>query len=134
MELKDLVGLHFLTGVDFENFETGGYYNWDAQVVNFVLDGITYTATEDPEDGYRSCMREIKVSDFRVTNIFPAIQVLGVMRRREFSSYDSDIIDFYDTKNGKPVLSVGTDNLDNYYPSFVSDFQPENMSINNGRS
>ncbi len=28
------------------------------------------------------------------------------------------------------VLEVGTDNSDDYYPSFVANFQPENMATN----
>lgn len=30
----------------------------------------------------------------------------------------------------KPVLTVGTSNTDDYYPSFVAHFEPENMSVN----
>jgi len=55
MELKDLAGEHILTGVDFEN-ETIEKY---CEAVNFILDNETYTAIQDPNDGYRSCMREI---------------------------------------------------------------------------
>lgn len=33
----------------------------------------------------------------------------------------------------KPVLVVGTSNTDDYYPSFVASFQPQNMSLNSER-
>ena len=61
MELKDLVGLHELSGVDTttEMIETWG----ENYVVRFVLDGKTYKAIEDPEDGYRSHCKDLEVCD-----------------------------------------------------------------------
>lgn len=126
MQLEDLIGLHHLSGVDFSS-ETA--YDGVANVINFVLDGVTYSAIEDPNDGYRSAMQELKVSDFVVTNVFTPVQVMCVKRIGRYRD-DYDILDCYDTKNGKLILSVGTDHSDSYYPSFISDFSPENMSIN----
>lgn len=133
MELNELVGLHELTGVDFntESVESYGVFE-DCNTINFVLDGKTYTAVEDPEDGYRSAMGEIKVSDFKVSNLFAPIRVFASMRVTKYD--DSDILDFHDLKNGKVVLSVGTDYSDSYYPSYVADFTPENMHVNEGKS
>jgi len=132
MELKDLVGLHKLSGVDMSNEkikEEWGDSFEDCQVINFILDKKTYTAIEDPSDGYRSSMREIKESKVIIKNKFVPVKVMGVMRRKE-SYHENDIIDFYDVKTGKLVLSVGTDNSDDYYPSFVAEFTPESMAIN----
>jgi hypothetical protein len=130
MELEDLVGKHILSGVDEDSKSIERYGSLEnCNVINFVLDGTTYSATEDPEDGYRSSMDEIIVSDFTVKNSFAGIEVLGIMRgTTDYSK--NDVIDFFDTKNGKLVLSVGTENTDDYYPSFVASFVPENMSVN----
>lgn len=125
MELKDFVGEHFLTGVDFDSYE-------DCQAVNFILDGQTYTAIEDPNDGYRSNMREIKESAVLVRNIFTPCRVLG--RMKDDSDYEqNDVIEFIDLSTGKIVLEVGTGNTDDYYPYWVATFTPENMAINAGK-
>lgn len=132
MELKDLVGLHKLSGVDMSNEkikEEWGDSFEDCQVINFILDRKTYTAIEDPSDGYRSSMREIKQSKVVVKNKFTPVQVMGIMRGKG-DWHENDIIDFYDVKTGKVVLSVGTSNSDDYYPSFVAEFTPESMVIN----
>ena len=130
MELQDLIGKHKLSGVDFstETIKEEGWYEENCQVVNFVLDGKTYTAIEDPEDGYRSCMREIKVSNRRVGNMFEPIDVVGKMKAA--GTYTNDTIEFIDVITGKVVLEIGTDNWDDYYPYWVANFQPENMCIN----
>ncbi len=135
MELKDLVGLHKLSGVDMNSEmvkrEWGDDFEY-CQVINFVLDRKTYTAIEDPNDGYRSSMREIKQSKVVVKNTFAPVQVMGIMRGK--SDYnENDVVDFYDTKNGKVILSVGTENTNDYYPCFVAEFTPENMAINEGK-
>lgn len=127
MELKDLVGMHYLTAVSFELVPTDFNYG-DAQVVNFTLDGKTYTAIENPVDGYRSHMDEIKVTDTKLSNSFDPVYVFCIMR--EGGYYRNEILDVYDTKNGKIVLSVGTKDVDDYYPSFVSDWMPENLAVN----
>lgn len=132
MELQELVGLHKLSGVDMSNEkikEEWGDSFEDCQVINFILDKKTYTAIEDPSDGYRSSMREIKLSKVVIKNTFTPVQVFGIMRGKE-NYNENHVIDFYDVKTGKIVLSVGTSNSDDYYPSFVAEFTPESMVIN----
>lgn len=129
MELNELVGMHQLTGVDLDNasIKTWGDNFENCQVINFVLDGQTYTATEDPEDGYRSCMREIVASDHEVKNKF-SCEVLGKMREDKYEK--NDVLELIDAITGKVVLSVGTGNTDDYYPYWVAEFTPENMASN----
>jgi hypothetical protein len=128
MELKELVGMHELSGVDMNSEkikkEWGNSFE-DCQIINFILDGKTYSAIEDPEDGYRSTLREIRVSEVVVKNILAPVQVLGTMR-----ADDEEVIDFLDTKTGKIVLAIGTEHFDGYYPYFVAEFTPENMILN----
>jgi len=135
MELKDLVGRHYLTGVDQSDKQIklwGSSYE-DCNVINFVLDGKTYTAIEDPSDGYRSAMKEITISDESVSNTFPPVEVMGKMRGD--SIYEAnDVIEFWDIENGKLVLAVGTANYKDYYPYWVAEFNPQDMSINTNPS
>lgn len=135
MELRDLVGPHKLSGVDMSNEhikrEWGDSFE-DCQVINFTLDRKTYTAIEDPSDGYRSSMNEIKESEVVIKNKFKPVKVIG--RMREDDRFEvNEILDLIDEKTGKIVLSVGTSNTDDYYPSFVAEFTPENMAINAGK-
>lgn len=119
MELQDLVGTHYLSGVDF-----GGKADY-SNYIAFTLDGITYIATEDENDGYRSCMEGIEVTTQKISNIFNPVKVLCKMSDERDTL---EVIDFY---NGKLVIEVGTDYSESYYPSFIDYYQPENMSVNN---
>lgn len=134
-ELTDLVGLRTLDAVDFSSekvHEWGDRYN-DATVCRFRLDGVVYTAVEDPSDGYRSCMSSLDSSEYAtMTNVFPAIKVLGTHRTKGEYSGEDDVLELVDVSTGKVVLEVGTDNVDDYYPGFVASFHPENMATNIG--
>lgn len=137
MELKDLIGKHMLTGVDIGSRVRHPYkdeeYTENCQTISFVLDGVTYTVIENPDDGYRSSMREIITDSIVVENTFAPVEVLGVMRQRDEYGNVSDALDLLDTTTAKVVLSAGTNNTDDYYPCFVAEFMPENMAINQGK-
>jgi len=58
----------------------------------------------------------------------------GIKRmRREPIRFECDIIRFIDKTTGLVVLEIGTTNTDDYYPSFVGIFNPQNMAVNQGR-
>src|SRR3990167_2940722 len=108
-------------------------YFQDCQCINFVLDGKTYTAIEDPQDGYRSSLDKIIVSDHKVENVFTPVEVVVSHIKDKGNKYNTNncwILRFTDTTNGKVVLEVGTDDTDDYYPTFVSDWMPASLSIN----
>lgn len=133
MKIEDLVGEHELTGVDFDSLPPClDDYRYDsANVMYFALDGLTYAAAEDPSDGYRSSMQDLTVSERAIMNVFSPVKVLGVYRPK--GSYGSDdILEMIDCVTGKVVLRFGTSNTDDYYPSYVADFTPENMACNQG--
>ena len=128
MELKDLTGLHFLTGVDRQNVEVDGDV---ADTISFVLDGVTYTATENPQDGYRSCMNDIAISDRKVLNTFPPCHVMARMDLGgEGYRGVCEILELLDVTTGGCVLKVGTESADDYYPSYVAEFDPRVMAVN----
>ena len=129
MELGELVGTHELTGVDMEQItvRTCDSDNSAANCINFTLDNVTYSAIENPDDGYRSMMEEIIVTDKKLSNTFAKVTVMASM-----DNTSGDVLELHDTKNGKVILRVGTDNSNDYYPEFVSDWMPENLSINEG--
>lgn len=138
MELKDFVGNCWLSGVDYElktiTYHPGEKINWDenCQIIRFVLDGVTYCVIEDPKDGYRSGMRAVQFSESSPKNIFPPQDVVcKYINENEYGK--CDILEIYDAKNEKLVLRVGTENIDDYYPGFIGEWIPENMSINEGK-
>lgn len=115
MNLESLVGKRTFSGVDYA--EHG---------VLFCLDGVTYLAEEDEDDGYRSCMKELSVYSGKCRNTFPPQDVFC-----EYSEDgDIDVLTIRDFKTSKTILRIGTDYTDSYYPYFVSEYKPENMSIN----
>lgn len=122
--------VHSLTGVDFETVPPRGRYDDVANAIRFRLDGKIYVGIEDPSDGYRSCLADIQVvSGPPIKNRFPAVKVRAEYRsRNEYTS--CDILSLVDVENNEVVLEVGTDNNDDYYPSFVHWFSPEKLSVN----
>lgn len=132
MELKDLVGQHELSGVDMVEMpaDPEGYSSDPRNVCRFVLDGKTYTVTEDEDDGYRSSMKDIVEGGDPVLNVFQPQKVLASMQTEgEYGSVD-DLLVLRDIVTGKDVLTVGTENTDDYYPSFIANFEPKNMACN----
>ncbi len=113
MNLLELVGPHLLSAIEFSANQG------DATVLRFTLDGVTFAASEDPDDGYRSCLGELAVSAERLANSFPPIPVLAVQSAEE-------LLEFYDARNGGLLLVLGTDTSDDYYPLFVASWTPEN--------
>jgi hypothetical protein len=131
MELKDLVGEHRLSGVDYTTApKDSEWADRDSQVCRFELDGKTYMAIEDPSDGYRSSMRDIRESAERPVNRWRPCRVLASMSERSQYGEREEVLELRDMKTGRTVLRVGTSNVGDYYPSFVSEFTPEALALN----
>jgi hypothetical protein len=136
MELSDFSGVYSLDGVDFDSTQIEDYYSRfkDAEVCRFRLNGVIYAVVEDPEDGYRSSLRELVVDDSAdMKNVFSPVEVIAnhvTDRPGYFSGRSCDILELTDSKTGEIVLEVGTDDTDDYYPYFVASFYPEAMVIN----
>ncbi|MGV2866396.1 hypothetical protein [Achromobacter sp. AGC39] len=124
LTLDEFVGRSFLlSGVDFQRSGVAG----DAQECAFVLDGQTYVAQEDPDDGYRSMLRDIRLDpECPVPNRFEPVRVRCVRDQ----SPSEDIIHFINRETRREILTLGTSRSDNYYPSFVARFTPENLPHN----
>lgn len=131
MELHDFIGMHILTGCQYGAMAGDNHFGEIANTIDFILDDRVFSAIENPEDGYRSAMEEIieNRTGLNITNTFTPCEVLGVFRAND-KYEENDIVDFYDIKTGKIVLSIGTGNTNDYYPYFVGSFSPENMASN----
>lgn len=133
VELDSLVGEHTLDGADMfsDNIKaTWGDSFEHCEMIRFRMDGKVYTGIEDPDDGYRSSLRGVYVSDDDVKNVFPPIRVLAKMKEAGEYGQSNDTLQLIDLVTGKIVLEVGTDNTNDYYPWFVGAFFPDCMSTN----
>jgi hypothetical protein len=132
VDLDSLAGEHVLDAVD-ESVESmkasyGSRFE-DCSLIRFRLDGKVYTAIEDPDDGYRSCLGSLILSpDTAMKNVFPPIQVVAT--KKEPGRYDDDVMQFVDAVTGKVVMEIGTADTGDYYPSFVGYFNPAAMAVN----
>ena len=138
MELKDLVGTHLMTGIETGTVKRDGwwYKTRNCNYVKFKLDGVTYMAVEDPEDGYRSCCQELEIVDEECKIKLPDILVECKMRDDlpiySWGTEKNDILEFYDTTNKQMFMAVGTGNTNDYYPYFVFEYVPEVLHCNGG--
>lgn len=136
MKLKDLVGIHLMTGIETGTIKINGwwYKSNNCNYVKFRLDNVTYMAVEDPEDGYRSCCNELEIVDEECKTKLPAILVECKMREDSnvtgWHKEKNDILEFYDAVNKQMFMAVGTGNIDDYYPYFVFEYTPELLSFN----
>lgn len=138
INMNDLIGPHILRGVSFGSVKPEGYYKDTSDTISFILDDKIYTAVEDDNDGYRSALGDIYIADetpsFAAGGgvIFAGVHVTAAWSKNtgEHDNRGDAILDFTDTVSGKIVLSVGTDYSDDWYPSFVASWMPENLSLN----
>ncbi len=107
----------------------------EANGVALDLKDITVFVFEDPSDGYRSSaatplIARCSLYEFGISPDYIRAPVL--VRRWTKSEYGSsaDGVEFIDKRNGKTILKLGTDNSDDYYPSFTCDWQPLNLADN----
>lgn len=135
MILEDLVGPHELSGVEYgmvpreDNAGRTWEFDDDSNTMTFVLDGKAYCAIEDPSDGYRSCMRdiiEVPVAD--VKNRFAPVLCVATHLTQKDGGGQCDVLVVTDPDATKVYLEVGTDNSDDYYPSFVGYFDPKALA------
>ena len=104
----------------------------DADDIRFVMDGVTYVAVEDPEDGYRSRMdRIVADGSVEVKNTFPPRRVFCHMG--DVGNGEGGLLAARDMVTGGMVLLVGTDASDIYYPRFIREFTPGNMAVDDKR-
>lgn len=132
---ESLVGEHLLDAVDESTEQVKSWFGESMENVNcirFRLDGVVYTAVEDPDDGYRSSMEKLFVSQDEMKNVFASVKVLARIDEKGEYGDRAEVLELLDLANGKVILRVGTENCDDYYPCFVASWKPENMAVNNG--
>jgi hypothetical protein len=110
------------------------------QIDNKKYGPRTVFVFENPDDGYRSyaiapMIVNANMYEFGNSPVYIRVDVII----KDWSSYSYD--DYYftgsregivvlDAGNKKPVLFLGTQNTDDYYPSYTAQWHPENLSVN----
>jgi hypothetical protein len=132
MTWDELCGEHILMAVrrdvrhPFDANADGGAFQLDNNMTVFVF--------EDPSDGYRSCATEPMVVSAPLYSFgcdVAYIRAPVLVRRWERSEYgQADGIEIIDKRNGKTILYAGTDNSDDYYPSYTFDWRPQELAEN----
>jgi hypothetical protein len=128
VKFESLVGEQYLSGCDMDAVSVDdGYRSESANVMRFVLNGITYKAIEDPDDGYRSTCGVLEMSYDKVPNMFNPHKVYVRMNEHE------DIMEIIDLVTNQVVLELGTDHSDSYYPFCVMRWNPLGLADNFGK-
>ncbi len=99
----------------------------------FKLDDTVFEAEEDESDGYRSCMRDVSEVDVNNLIFFKTpIARVRVEDKSEANYSSSDGFDGYqlvDVEDGHVWLVFGTDNYNDYYPSYIFNYIPKEPKI-----
>lgn len=134
-ELADLVGetvLELVPKTDLCHPLSG-----EATGAIFTLEDRTYLVFEDPSDGYRSGAGPLlsfngsayKIGgDWYPTYIREA--VLCTIRTKGAYGGEDYVLELRSKKTGQLIFEIGTENVDDYYPSYVCRWSPEGLSAN----
>lgn len=89
----------------------------------FQLGDVIFEVLEDESDGYRSYMKAVQIVDQNAKRKEGDLLAEIIIQIASNSNFDG--FDLVDTHDGHTWLSFGTDNSDDYYPSFTFYFQPK---------
>lgn len=130
MTLDDLVGIHIVDGVGEYIAKSTAPYKEDSRVFLLRVDGRVHVFREDADDGYRSMLGSIDVLEDdngdvgRVVPIEPrSCRFVKRAQRQDCVGVD-DVLAVSDCATGAVMLEIGTEDTDDYYPSFISHWTP----------
>jgi hypothetical protein len=139
VSLEDLCGQRMLSGRGEMVLESAETSNDNAFVVVLRLDDELYWFQEDPGDGYRSSLEVIKKLHGWPNDMPPSAFVafdpvmcsLRIRRESADPELDStrrdEVLYGVDERTGLVLFEVGTENTNDYYPSFVHQWSPEGV-------
>jgi len=129
-KLEDLVGEHVLNHTPLTDVRHP--FDADASGIAFTLDDNTYFVFEDDNDGYRSAAGPLLGYAGALYELgghggeYCKIAVVGTWRTKGLGTYDygAAVLELRDAVTGDLLLEVGTENVDDYYPSFIARWTP----------
>ena len=139
---KNLIsdGIHYLSGIGSVQFTDENSINYNEIEGNlFEIDGVTYLAYLDPDDGWRSYGVMQPTTQYKCQYTFPPQKVIVTNRHIEEELTDDwgyneqvkrDFLIIKDAILNKEVLAVGTDYSEDYYPVAIFRYSPMNLYAN----
>lgn len=101
---------------------------WDFYGVDnnfFKIDGLVLEAMEDPDDGYRSALAEVRVAKdtdkYKPTFFTQPIAQVKIREIENPERYGWELVD----SSGHAWLRIGTDTSEDYYPCFLFSYEPK---------
>ena len=92
----------------------------------FQLGSVLFEIMEDESDGYRSAMQEARVL---ARDANGGERVGEVVIKNQKDAQDFTGWELVDTNDGHIWLKFGTNNLDDYYPCFVFQWEPKPVVV-----
>ena len=128
-------GPHWFSGIDEFHTDGDNDFGWSAlDGFAIIIDGKTYLAVEDADDGYRSYayLRPLGEDEHvEVINQFePQLVYADSFREVDGSEYIDREVLVLKNKFNQMVLEISTDHSDNYYPVGCVRYYPENLPCN----
>lgn len=139
---NDLIsnGIHYLSGVGSIQFTDENSLNYnEIEGYLFEIDGITYLAYLDPNDGWRSYGVIQPTAKYKCQYRFPPQKVVVTNKHINGKQTDDlgyskdlnqDFLIIKDAILNKEVLAVGTDYSEDYYPVAIFRYSPMNLYSN----
>jgi hypothetical protein len=135
VDLSELCGLRWLDARGEFVGAREDKYDDAPRVVILRLDGTLYWFQEDPSDGYRSSLSHVRVAlpdDLPAGCLaaFTARLVSCAVRTKSFDERFHDperrdeVLIGIDEATGSVLFEIGTEHVDDYYPSFISYWMP----------
>jgi len=94
----------------------------------FKIDGLVLEAMEDPDDGYRSALAEVRIAkdtdDYKPTFFTQPVAQVKIREIENPERYGWELVD----EAEHIWLQIGTDYNDHYYPSFIFSYLPKNAA------
>jgi hypothetical protein len=91
----------------------------------YKLNEIVWEALKDENDGYRSYLKSIEISEEKekyAFTFYPIAEVKVIETKEEYGFSGFCLIDIND---GHVWLKIGTNYRDDYYPYFVFNYEPK---------
>lgn len=128
-------GPHWFSGIDEFHIDGDDDFGWNSlDGYAIVVDGKTYLAVEDSNDGYRSFafLRPlVKGETVKVINQFePQLVYAESFWNMDEDEFVNESVFLLKNQYGQIFLQISTDYWDDYYPVGVVRYYPENLPCN----
>lgn len=134
MTIDDLVGIHTIDARgEYIRDANPDSYSENSLVILYRIDGKLYAFQEDTNDDYRSMLEEVREANERdleipLAEFAPIVCNFMIRDLHQFGGTDH-VLYAVDERTDLLVLEIGTENTDDYYPSFVASWTPEGVPL-----